>query len=114
VRAVVPGDVMRLSAGDLVPADARLIEARDRVIRVVVHRLGQNLRDRALPIADDDLFARPYFPQVMRQAVPEAVLAVRPYCRVAGGAAGAGTIDAGSGQFPSYGGQFGTASSGAG
>ena len=28
-REVVPGDVIRLSAGDLVPADARLIEARD-------------------------------------------------------------------------------------
>jgi Mg2+-importing ATPase len=27
--AVVPGDVVRLSAGDLVPADARLLEARD-------------------------------------------------------------------------------------
>ena len=27
-RAVVPGDVIRLSAGDLVPADARLIEAQ--------------------------------------------------------------------------------------
>jgi Mg2+-importing ATPase len=29
LRAVVPGDVIRLSAGDLVPADARLVEARD-------------------------------------------------------------------------------------
>jgi len=29
LRSVVPGDVIRLSAGDLVPADARLIEARD-------------------------------------------------------------------------------------
>src|SRR5581483_5018213 len=29
LRTVVPGDVFRLSAGDLVPADARLIEARD-------------------------------------------------------------------------------------
>jgi P-type Mg2+ transporter len=29
LRTVVPGDVIRLSAGDLVPADARLIEARD-------------------------------------------------------------------------------------
>jgi Mg2+-importing ATPase len=28
-RSVVPGDVIRLSAGDLVPADARLIESRD-------------------------------------------------------------------------------------
>jgi Mg2+-importing ATPase len=28
-REVVPGDVVRLSAGDLVPADARLIESRD-------------------------------------------------------------------------------------
>jgi len=29
LRDVVPGDLIRLSAGDLVPADARLIEARD-------------------------------------------------------------------------------------
>jgi Mg2+-importing ATPase len=29
LRAVVPGDVFRLSAGDLVPADADLIDARD-------------------------------------------------------------------------------------
>jgi Mg2+-importing ATPase len=29
IRTVVPGDLIRLSAGDLVPADARLIEARD-------------------------------------------------------------------------------------
>ena len=28
-RELVPGDVIRLSAGDLVPADARLLEARD-------------------------------------------------------------------------------------
>jgi P-type Mg2+ transporter len=28
VRAVVPGDLIRLSAGDLIPADGRLIEAR--------------------------------------------------------------------------------------
>ena len=28
-RAVVPGDIIRLGAGDLVPADARLLEARD-------------------------------------------------------------------------------------
>jgi Mg2+-importing ATPase len=29
LRTVVPGDVIRLSAGDLVPADARIVEARD-------------------------------------------------------------------------------------
>jgi Mg2+-importing ATPase len=28
-REIVPGDVIRLSAGDLVPADARLLESRD-------------------------------------------------------------------------------------
>jgi hypothetical protein len=28
----VPGDVVRLSAGDLVPADARLLESRDLFI----------------------------------------------------------------------------------
>src|SRR5436309_10241566 len=29
LRTVVPGDVFRLSAGDLVPADARLLDSRD-------------------------------------------------------------------------------------
>src|SRR6476646_513494 len=29
LRTVVPGDVFRLSAGDLIPADARLVESRD-------------------------------------------------------------------------------------
>src|SRR5579872_5319696 len=29
LRNVVPGDVFRLSAGDLIPADARLVESRD-------------------------------------------------------------------------------------
>src|SRR5205814_10309889 len=29
IRTIVPGDLIRLSAGDLVPADARLLDARD-------------------------------------------------------------------------------------
>src|SRR5512142_1341401 len=33
VRNVVPGDVFRLSAGDLVPADARLLESRDLFVQ---------------------------------------------------------------------------------
>ena len=33
LREVVPGDVFRLSAGDLVPADARLLESRDLFIQ---------------------------------------------------------------------------------
>ena len=32
-REVVPGDVVRLSAGDLVPADARLLESRDLYVQ---------------------------------------------------------------------------------
>src|SRR5581483_3297525 len=32
-REVVPGDLIRLAAGDLVPADARLVEARDLHVR---------------------------------------------------------------------------------
>src|SRR5258705_2943721 len=33
VRDVVPGDVFRLSAGDLVPADGRLVESRDLAVQ---------------------------------------------------------------------------------
>jgi len=33
VRAVVPGDVFRLSAGDLIPADGRLVESRDLAVQ---------------------------------------------------------------------------------
>src|SRR6516164_7868636 len=32
-RDVVPGDIIRLSAGDLIPADARLLTARDRFVQ---------------------------------------------------------------------------------
>jgi Mg2+-importing ATPase len=33
VRDVVPGDVFRLSAGDLIPADARLVESKDLAVQ---------------------------------------------------------------------------------
>ncbi len=33
IRAVVPGDVFRLSAGDLVPADGELVESRDLAVQ---------------------------------------------------------------------------------
>ena len=33
IRDVVPGDVLRLSAGDLIPADAELVEARDLAVQ---------------------------------------------------------------------------------
>jgi Mg2+-importing ATPase len=50
-RELVPGDVIRLTAGDLVPADARLLEARD------VHVQQAALTGESLPVekeADDD------------------------------------------------------------
>ncbi|HTL94969.1 MAG TPA: magnesium-translocating P-type ATPase [Gemmatimonadaceae bacterium] len=43
-RALVPGDVIRLTAGDLVPADARLVEARD------LHVQQAALTGEALPV----------------------------------------------------------------
>ncbi len=36
-REVVPGDVIRLSAGDLVPADARLLSAKDLFLKIVTY-----------------------------------------------------------------------------
>jgi len=43
-RLVVPGDLIRLSAGDLVPADARLLETRD------LHVQQASLTGEALPV----------------------------------------------------------------
>jgi P-type Mg2+ transporter len=51
-RALVPGDVIRLSAGDLVPADARLLEAHD------LHVQQAALTGESLPVekeARDDV-----------------------------------------------------------
>lgn len=46
-RDLVPGDVIRLGAGDLVPADARLIEARD------LHLQQAALTGESLPVEKD-------------------------------------------------------------
>jgi len=51
-RDVVPGDVVRLSAGDLVPADARLLKARDLYV------LQAALTGESLP-ADKEATAEP-------------------------------------------------------
>jgi hypothetical protein len=40
-------------------------------LRVVIDTQRNDLRDRALPIPDDDLFPGPHFAQVLRQAVSE-------------------------------------------
>lgn len=47
--AVVPGDIIRLTAGDLVPADARLIDARD------VHVQQAALTGESLPVEKEAL-----------------------------------------------------------
>jgi Mg2+-importing ATPase len=44
-RTLVPGDVIRLAAGDLVPADTRLIEARD------LHLQQSALTGESMPVA---------------------------------------------------------------
>lgn len=46
-REVVPGDVVRLSAGDLVPADARLLQSRD------LHLNQAALTGESLPVEKD-------------------------------------------------------------
>ncbi|MEW6131226.1 MAG: magnesium-translocating P-type ATPase [Acidobacteriota bacterium] len=48
-REIVPGDVIRLAAGNLVPADARLLESRD------LHVQQAGLTGESLPVAKDAL-----------------------------------------------------------
>jgi P-type Mg2+ transporter len=52
-RALVPGDVIRLSAGDLVPADASLLEARD------LHVQQAALTGESLPAEKEATGGRP-------------------------------------------------------
>jgi hypothetical protein len=47
---VVPGDVIRLGAGDLVPADARLLEARD------LHLQQSALTGESMPVEKEAIF----------------------------------------------------------
>ena len=62
LRNVVPGDVFRLSAGDLVPADARLLESRDLSVQQSM-LTGESLpADKAAavtPSGDDAAPTRP-------------------------------------------------------
>jgi P-type Mg2+ transporter len=51
-REVVPGDVIRLAAGDLVPADGRLIEARE------LHVQEAALTGESLPVEKEAIAAR--------------------------------------------------------
>ncbi|HXX69935.1 MAG TPA: magnesium-translocating P-type ATPase [Polyangiaceae bacterium] len=54
-REVVPGDVVRLSAGDLVPADGRLIESRDLHVQQAA-LTGESLPvEKEANVAADDL-----------------------------------------------------------
>ena len=53
LRDVVPGDLFRLSAGDLIPADARLVESRDMAVQ------QSALTGESLPVdkhAPDEIF----------------------------------------------------------
>jgi P-type Mg2+ transporter len=61
-REVVPGDVVRLSAGDLVPADGRLLEARDLFVQQAA-LTGESMpsEKQALP-PENDAAIRPDSP----------------------------------------------------
>ena len=56
LRNVVPGDVFRLSAGDLVPADARLLESRDLSVQQSM-LTGESLPAYKIASATDHLEA---------------------------------------------------------
>ena len=53
IRSVVPGDVFRLSAGDLVPADAQLLESRDLSVQQAM------LTGESLPVDKDAASPQP-------------------------------------------------------
>jgi Mg2+-importing ATPase len=65
LRNVVPGDVFRLSAGDLIPADARLLESRDLSVQQSM-LTGESLpADKMVSAADDDSATGPDAPQLV-------------------------------------------------
>jgi len=64
-RELVPGDIIRLTAGDMVPADARLLQARD------LHIQQAALTGESLPVEKDaiDLKSEPQSPAEARNMV---------------------------------------------
>ena len=53
LREVVPGDAIRLSAGDLVPADARLLDSRDLAVQQSM-LTGESLpADKTVTVEED-------------------------------------------------------------
>jgi Mg2+-importing ATPase len=65
LRNVVPGDIFRLSAGDLIPADARLLESRDLSVQQSM-LTGESLpADKMISAAGNDGATGPDAPQLV-------------------------------------------------
>jgi P-type Mg2+ transporter len=65
LRNVVPGDALRLSAGDLVPADARLLESRDLSVQQSM-LTGESLpADKSASAVEHDDIAGPEAPHLV-------------------------------------------------
>jgi Mg2+-importing ATPase len=65
LRNVVPGDVCRLSAGDLVPADARLLESRDLSVQQSM-LTGESLpADKAFAVGEPGSDSGPESPSLV-------------------------------------------------
>jgi magnesium-transporting ATPase (P-type) len=67
IREVVPGDAIRLSAGDLVPADARLLDSRDLAVQQSM-LTGESLpADKRVSLGEDATSGSPDSQVVVKQ-----------------------------------------------